>query len=85
MKHKRTLPVRLDTLTAAAQMLSAMDQLMQVMEASMTKMDMRAILLANASVVTCLRLRAAPGKGRPIVRCGWIGHQRKRPCPLSSA
>jgi len=52
-----------------------MDQFMQVMETSMTKMDMRAILLANASVATCLRLRATAGSAQPIVRCGWIGHQ----------
>jgi hypothetical protein len=39
MKLKWTLPVLLVTLTAAAQMPSAMDQFMQVMETSMTKMD----------------------------------------------
>jgi hypothetical protein len=39
MRLKWTLPVLLVTLTAAAQMPSAMDQFMQVMEASMTKMD----------------------------------------------
>jgi uncharacterized protein (DUF305 family) len=39
MRLKWTLPVLLVTLTAAAQMPSAMDQFMQVMETSMTKMD----------------------------------------------
>jgi hypothetical protein len=39
MRRKWTLPVLPVTLTAAAQMLSAMDQFMQVMETSMTKMD----------------------------------------------
>lgn len=80
MKLKWTLPVRLVTLTAAAQMLSAIDQFMQLMETSMTKMDICAILLANASVVTCLR--ATPGSAQSIVRCAWIGHQCKRPCRL---
>jgi hypothetical protein len=69
MKLKWTLPVLLVTLTAAAQMPSAMDQFMHVMETSLTKMDMR----------------ATPGSAQPIVRCGWIGHQCKRPCRLYSA
>jgi hypothetical protein len=83
MKLKWKVPVRLVTLTAAAQMLSAMDQFMQVIETSMTKMDMRAILLANASVATCLR--ATPDSAQPIVRCGWIGRQCKLPRRLYRA
>ena len=39
MKLKWMLPVLLITLTAAAQMSSIMEQFMQVMETSMTKMD----------------------------------------------
>ena len=84
-KLKWTLPVLLVTLTAAALMLFAIDQFMQVTETSMTKMDMRAILLANASVATCMRLRVTAGSAQLIVRCGWIGHQCKRPCLLYSA
>ena len=39
MKLKWTLPVLLVTLTAAAQMLSALDHFMQVMATNTTEMD----------------------------------------------